>query len=253
MFSKKSFGFKTERIGKYCDFSLDYDFKLNEKISFFQILSKSVKELYHLQLKIEGDFQIDNLSSSPSIQKRNSILKKLDANKPTISIYAGSSQNAVFRRWPLTNYLEVVCLLNNKFNVCFIGGADEKDIQEELISVDNIVDLIGFFSLSELSWFLKERTDVFLGNDGGLSHLADLHNLNMVSIFGPSLGSKWGPLNKNATIIESDMTCRPCLRNDKGQIPQACPLKHYNCMNQIKPVNVIKEIKKIIREKNVKK
>ena len=60
------------------------------------------------------------------------LARKLEKGKPILAIYAGSSRNANFRRWPLNKYLKLINSLRNKWNICFIGGPDEEEISKNI-------------------------------------------------------------------------------------------------------------------------
>ena len=171
LFSKKSFGFKTSRIGVFCDKTISYDHKENEKISFFRLMSLAVNEIYFTKVPICNEFILPGLSTIPTKKKIAELARKLEKGKPILAIYAGSSRNANFRRWPLNKYLKLINSLRNKWNICFIGGPDEEEISKNISTDKKIVNLINFFSLRELCWFLDKKVDLFLGNDGGLQHL----------------------------------------------------------------------------------
>jgi heptosyltransferase-2 len=49
------------------------------------------------------------------------------------------------------------------------------------------------------------------------------------------------PYKSNAVVIEKDLSCRPCSHIGK----QICPKKHFRCMNDINPDEVLEGIKKL--------
>jgi hypothetical protein len=51
---------------------------------------------------------------------------------------------------------------------------------------------------------------VFIGNDGGLSHVAAATGVKTVVVFGPTNPIKNKPFAKNAKVCALDIPCRPC-------------------------------------------
>ncbi|MCA1742471.1 MAG: lipopolysaccharide heptosyltransferase II, partial [Desulfovibrionales bacterium] len=74
-------------------------------------------------------------------------------------------------------------------------------------------------------------------------HLAWTQNTPLIALFGPTV-KKLGffPRGKNSTVLESDLSCRPCGLHGH----RSCPEKHHRCMMDITPETVIKHIRKKI-------
>ena len=71
-------------------------------------------------------------------------------------------------------------------------------------------------------------------------HLAATFQIPTVSIFGPTndiATSQWK--NDRGIIVKKEIECRPCLRRE-------CPLKHHNCMKNIKASDVFEAVGQII-------
>jgi len=56
-------------------------------------------------------------------------------------------------------------------------------------------------------------TDLFIGNDSGLSHLAAYHGTPVVTVFGPSDPVRWQPLGPDVTIVTPRTGCLPCFEH----------------------------------------
>jgi heptosyltransferase-2 len=74
-------------------------------------------------------------------------------------------------------------------------------------------------------------------NDSGAQHLAGLVGTPTVSIFGPTVPQQgFVPWNPNVQLIENkNLKCRPCGKHG----PESCPIGTHECMNSIKPDQVL--------------
>ena len=119
------------------------------------------------------------------------------------------------------------------------GGPDEQDISitvaKEGLKAHN---WIKRWSLLDWAWFFHNEKPCLMGNDGGLLHLAEAVRLPVIGIFGPSRFSKWGSVNPESIAFETDVDCRPCLRNYLGDVPQRCWKGTSECLTRI-PTNVV--------------
>ena len=82
--------------------------------------------------------------------------------------------------------------------------------------------------------------DLFITGDSGPMHLAAAFQIPTVAIFGSTNDketSQW--MNENSMIVKKNLECQPCMKRE-------CPLKHHNCMKQIKAGDVLKAAKSLI-------
>lgn len=112
-----------------------------------------------------------------------------------------------------------------------LGSFQEEAITSRIKKETNKLcyDLAGKFSLVELINAI-DLAHIVITNDSGPMHIAAALGKPQLAFFGsthPSLGFR--PLNDKAIVLSLDINCSPCtLHGDK-----ACPLKHFNCLNQI--------------------
>ena len=98
-------------------------------------------------------------------------------------------------------------LLKKYDNIKFIlvGSAKEKDkfYNNLLAGIDKnfIIDLFGC-SLTLTSAFMK-KSDLFIGNDSGLMHLAVSNQLRVISLFGPTDNNVYGPYGDKNIVIRT--------------------------------------------------
>jgi len=98
------------------------------------------------------------------------------------------------------------------------------------------------------------KCGMFIGNDGGLSHVASATGIPTFVLFGPSSPTKNKPFGRNAHAIGSDIPCRPCqfkigpdgryiFKNKKTD----CPL-HMKCLKDLTVDFVVAEIQRVLPE-----
>lgn len=143
------------------------------------------------------------------------------------------------KQWGTENYRELARLLLKQYQckiICF-GGNGEFDLGSRIEEQnrDKIKNFIGKLTLRESAAVLK-RTALVIANDNGFMHLAAATGTPVVAIFGATVpGFGFSPWGDNNTIIEKDLYCRPCGIHGSNR----CPEKHFRCMKEIDPVQVL--------------
>ncbi len=137
----------------------------------------------------------------------------------TVSPGGGDSwgKEAAFKRWPAQNFAELIGKLQPKLKakgVCILGSGSEKGLCEELrrsLAIPAVV-LAGETSLNETAMLLK-KSALFIGNDGGLVHLARALEVPLLGFYGPVPPEVYGPYPPSGNAIaicKRDLECRPC-------------------------------------------
>jgi ADP-heptose:LPS heptosyltransferase len=85
-----------------------------------------------------------------------------------------------------------------------------------------------------------KKSDIFIGNDSGLMHLAVASKLKVISLFGPTDDRVYGPYGDNNIVIRTPESLEyfRSLKIDES--------KSY--MNTIKPEILIQKCEKIIND-----
>lgn len=120
---------------------------------------------------------------------------------------------AVTKDWPLERFAETIAQIAAKYNAVFyvIGSPSDLEAAEKLKTMLRIPlsILCGKTSLTELICVLKE-SDFFLSVDTGSAHMAAALGIPMVSVYGGTSPSRWGPYSENAITLAPDYPCHPC-------------------------------------------
>jgi len=86
---------------------------------------------------------------------------------------------------------------------------------------------------------LLARSDLYLGNDSGISHLAAAVGVPTVALFGPTDARQWAPRGEVVRILRRNAECSPC------DMPVMKRCSHRKCLTSFHPTDVITELEKL--------
>jgi ADP-heptose:LPS heptosyltransferase len=158
--------------------------------------------------------------------------------KPVMALAPGSGSRE--KNWPEAFFLAVAGWWRRQTRgsvVVILGPVEEERgdytaLCEEAVVARNL-------NLAQLSALL-ERSDLYLGNDSGISHLAAALGVATAVLFGPSNVARWAPLGKNVTILTQNTECSPCA----VAAMKDCP--HRKCLTELKPEYVISKLARLV-------
>jgi heptosyltransferase-2 len=122
---------------------------------------------------------------------------------PLIAIHPGSG--ATRKNWPLENWIalgEALLASDPRPRLLLVGGeadAPQLAVLTQKWRAENIV-VARDLPLPCLAAVLA-RTELFLGHDSGISHLAAAAGARCVLLFGPTDPAIWAPANPHVTIV----------------------------------------------------
>lgn len=93
-------------------------------------------------------------------------------------------------------------------------------------------------SLSRVAALLS-RSDVYLGNDSGISHLAAALGVRTVALFGPTDPGRWAPRGKKVTVLRRGIDCSPCPES----VMKRCP--HRACLTEFPAREIISRLARL--------
>ena len=139
----------------------------------------------------------------------------VDPLRPLVLIAPGSGWSG--KNWPAERFGEVArgLEMEQEFQVAWIGGKGE----EGLVPADrpNELNWVGKTTLPLLA-AVMEHARLFIGNDGGLLHVAAALNVPTVSIWGPTSSGKWGPKGDRHVQLQRGVRCAGCQYWDYREI-----------------------------------
>jgi len=114
------------------------------------------------------------------------------------------------QRWPMNHFLELSERIREKLKRPVIWFESE----EVSLSVSTLEDDPGIICLSDLTIdqlaaVLGEST-VFVGNNSGPLHLACALGTPTVSMMGPAVPYRWGPVGAEHWVARLGVACSPC-------------------------------------------
>lgn len=137
------------------------------------------------------------------------------------------------RIWPLPQQQELVKrLLEKNYQVILIGSSASRELSHQLQAAfdGRVSDFSGQLSLAETAGFIA-MASVYLGNDSGLTHLANLLGTPVVGLYGPTDPHLSGPSQPPAVAIKKSVPCAPCSY-------KVCPYDH-RCLKTIEVDEVL--------------
>ena len=234
---QKTFKTKWDIVVDFRSSAISYLLRNNKKYIF-----KKHQNIHHIeQLNSSFGFNCSNLFIPISDDEKNKANNDLDKSFIHIVIFPGGNWSP--KVWSSDNFNVIMKLLLNKYsNIKFIlvGSLEEKNkfynklikgIKEELI-----IDLFGY-NLTLTSAYMQ-KSNIFIGNDSGLMHLAVANKLRVISLFGPTNDKIYGPYGSDDIVIrtEESLDHFHSLKIDEN--------KSY--MNSIKPETVVQECEQFI-------
>jgi len=149
--------------------------------------------------------------------------------KPVVVVHIGGAAHWN-RRWPRESYLELCARLVHDLDatIALVGGMEERsdttwlaDNLQRRCPQGRVRDLMGCTLNRMLN--LYARSDLFVGNDSGLMHLAVAAGLPVVALFGPSRHLFWGPdrIDPRHQVVTCNLPCAA------GVCQIGCPV-HYD-------------------------
>lgn len=136
----------------------------------------------------------------------------------SVAIYPGSKPNWAMKRWD--KYDELACKFNR---VMLVGSREDINshgnptwITRPFKWPKNCQKIIG--PIQNVAYTIS-KCKMFIGNDGGLAHVAAATGIPTFVLFGPSSDKKNKPYSKNAHVIAIKLPCRPCqfMKGSNGQ------------------------------------
>ena len=206
-----------------------------------KVLKKTVERFVSLGLKKKQKMS-EKLPNPLLIAHQTEALKalqKLHISYPknkVLGLCPGAEYGEA-KRWPAEYYAEVASeALAKNWHVWLFGS--EKDIavtsQIDQLTQNKCVDLAGRTKLGE-AIDLMSLCDTVISNDSGLMHVAAALNKKVIAIFGSSDPYHTPPMSSKAVIEYLGLSCSPCFA-------RVCPLKHLNCLKEIKPTKIKKNL-----------
>ncbi len=164
------------------------------------------------QLGIVCTGKVPRLELSPNPNSQFLISRRMDGG-PWVALHPGAKE--VFRRWPLTQWIELARRLHQKSSCQFLitGSGAERDLMEslhrEIPAARLLPDGASFLHMAGL----LSQMDLLISNDTGPLHAAAALGRPVVGLYVATDPRLCGPFRAiRSTLVVRDPTCQPCLK-----------------------------------------
>ena len=137
---------------------------------------------------------------------------------------------SVARSRTVPNFLIKDWIDDSKRDYLLFGSGRDIDNAKELISIctnNSIRSVCGKYSIRK-SIALISQCDHALAADSGLGHIAASLDIPTISFFGAGMSAMTGPIGLNTAVIDKNVECSPCRKNDCTNIED-----HLLCLKNI--------------------
>jgi len=150
-------------------------------------------------------------------------------------IFCPGAEYGPAKRWPAWHFAKLARrIVSPDTPIWLLGSSKDVAIGEQIVQASDgaVVNLCGKTSLDQAIDLLATARAV-VTNDSGLMHVAAALDRPLVALYGSSSPLYTPPLSPTAQIVRKDLPCSPCFKRE-------CPLGHLDCLNGLKPDDVIK-------------
>ena len=165
----------------------------------------------------------------------------LEAGRRPVVMVPGARSH--LKRWGAEKFAEVADRLieRDQAQILLVGEEQERPIAEEVKRRmrHSATDLVGRTSIRELAALLT-RVSLLVTNDSACLHAAEVMEVPVVALFGPTDEKKYGPRNPRSVVIRRQLVCAPCER-------ALCPYDH-ECMKWVTGDEVYAAAAKVLQD-----
>jgi lipopolysaccharide heptosyltransferase II len=146
------------------------------------------------------------------------------------------------KQWATENFARVAEFLAERgFAPVAIAAPHENALIENLTSRASVRIVSFSLSLPEVT-ALAARSQLFVGNDSGIAHIAAAVGAPSVVIFGSSNVAHWRPWNRGpAEVVLEEMPCQPCHGYFCEKFPEP------ECILRVPVTRVIGAIERVLK------
>ncbi len=196
----------------------------------------------------------------PATNKEHSTPRSASRTAPRIAIHAAVSPLLAWKNWGTERFVALSKRLVNEYTaeITLLGDASERELLEEIAREINansndapkaIVSTprVGDHSTESLAATCRvlAESDIFIGNESGVGHIAMALGVPTVRIFGMTDYASFRSLNADKhTDIRKDLPCSPCfvLGHIKPNSMNMTNCGHRDCLNTITVDEVCAEV-----------
>jgi len=154
------------------------------------------------------------------------------------SIFIACSSRSPLKRYSYECLKEVVQGLNLISPLVILGDKTDSEYYKDILKEENIINLAGKTSMSEVFYLLSNYARCVLCVDSSILHAGSYLNKPTVALFGPTHPDRSGPRSKNSIVLwKRNLSCVSC------EMP-VCE-NDFECM-KIVPSRVVSAVEKVL-------
>lgn len=177
------------------------------------------------------------LVSSPDHCKQLLAQLQLNTERPAIAFMPGAEYGPA-KQWPAQHFAQAARdLIARGHQIWILGSAKDRatsDVIAQNAPGPHLHNLCGQTQLADVVDLLA-LCKAAISNDSGLMHVAAALDVPLVALYGSSDPKHTPPLSPKAHVMYLGLECSPCFKRQ-------CPLGHTQCLNDIKPDQVLQAI-----------
>ena len=167
---------------------------------------------------------------------------------PHIVIHPGSGGYSKARRWHPERFAALAQSLTQSLRaqIILVGTRDDDGYVLAQMLNEDCIDLGDQTTLPQLADIIS-RSDLFIGADSGVMHLAAATGTPVVSIFGPTNSQAWRPwaIGARSIVLRSGVECSPCSYVGHGVgAREGCPAR--TCMKLVTVNHVVHSARSLL-------
>ena len=203
-----------------------------------------------LKLKIPENTNIHYQTWQSSGQKdsANALLSSFNIAQNDRLIALGIGAYAKKRIWPPGYYSQLISLIagasNLPYTFVLLGSKDDIPLAGAIVSnltdlgKSRLLNLAGLSAIQE-SCAILSRSEIFIGSDSGLMHLACANVDKVIEISchpvsgdkaHPNSPIRFGPITKHSVVLQPTNSLSPCI--------EYCTSNQSHCITNLKPNDV---------------
>jgi len=212
---KKRIGYNYKNRGMYLTRSMQlrsYDKK--HMVEYYNGILDLLKVKPHYS-SMELYLNEEDVASAQNLLRE----KNPDNLSPIIVIAPGGGaswgKEAYLKYWPAGNFKVLIDKILEKYNPAIIIVGDLTDSTLLGAGDSKVINCTGKLTLAQTA-ALIQKADLFIGNDGGLLHMAVALGIRTISFFGPVDPLVYGPYPQDPhrhSILRKTLECSPCYRS----------------------------------------
>jgi heptosyltransferase II len=173
----------------------------------------------------------------------------LGEDEEFITIHPGTSQ--IERGWHAERF-GILCqklIKEDGKRVVLLGTEKESELLNRIknFGPPETIKIVPPLNLRVLTEFLK-KSEMFIGNDSGMMHLASMVGVPVLGIFGPGSPESTGPYmaSENQEVVTLNFPCSPC-RQKFFKECEPSPLNKPYCLENITVKNVHEGVHRLLK------